>query len=109
VSLETVSFSSFWPPAIVVLFLSNGFKMSRVAAQWLVAQMVDLKSFWNWSNQQFVDYAMCCFRNIIDSDTSVFESRVRSPRGSSPHPTTANGIDLNFVLEPLWESGNRIG
>jgi hypothetical protein len=109
VSLETVSFLSFWPPAIVVLFLSNGFKMFRVAAQRFVAQMVDFKSFWNRPDQQLVDYAMCCFCPVINSDASVFEFGIRSPGGSNPHPATFDRVDPKFLLESFGESGNGIG
>lgn len=83
-----------------ILFMCDGFKVSRINAGSVAAQMVKLLTVWNFAYEMFIGYAMglLCFSS--KSDGSIFSPLISA---ACPYPARRSVL-LAYIYDLVKES-----
>ena len=92
-----------WDSPLDVHFWGDNFQMIRTNAGSVPTKMVDLQSFRDWPNQQFVNYAMCIKLLAAHSEFSI----PRDSFSSNPGPAFFRWSKLDFFADTVGEIINR--
>lgn len=87
-----------------VNFMRDWLKVGRVAAQAVLAHMVEFKIFWNGANKHFKDDAMDCTRfSIAGADVPIFILPFASTSCAEPNPAIGVASKVCFRSNAFWE------
>ena len=80
----------------------NGLQMSWITAARNAAKVIDIKTFWNRANQEFVSNSVHGSHSAIKSNVPV----ATTVNGTDPQPAARIGLNDNLVLHAFRKNAN---